>query len=324
MLLFENFKQNLEKILTGNKPEKIAVAVSGGSDSLALTLLLHKWAILNKVDLTAITVDHNLRPESKNEADAVHKFMEAEKIKHVILTYDGKIPSSNIENIARNYRYKMIFKYMNDNDIKTLFIGHNKDEEIETFLLNLTRGSGVYGLSGISEISKRDDITIIRPMLVFTKNEIKEFLTNNNIIWIEDPSNNDEKYKRVKIRKLKSVFENLGLSTDRIKNTIENMKLTRELYDFYINDCIKKSVKIIDNNVEIFVSEILQFPKTIILKVLGQIVKNASGNNYPPRLKNILLLYDKIKAENDFKITLQHLIITGKNGKVYLTPENRN
>ncbi len=319
MLSFEKFKQNLEKILSGIKLHKIAVAVSGGSDSLALTLLLNKWAILNNVDLTAITIDHRLRTESEQEAKIVHNFCELQNINHVILTYDGKIPNSNIENVARNYRYKMIFKYMGDNNIETLFVGHNKDEEVETFLLNLTRGSGVYGLSGISEISKRENITIIRPMLIFTKDEIKKFLTENNIKWIEDPSNNDEKYKRVKIRKLKSVFEDLELTTDRIKNTIENMKLTREMYEFYINDCIKKSVKNIDDSVSILAEKILEFPQAIVLKVLGRVIQNLTDGIYPPRFKNIFLLCEKIATRKDFKATLSHLVITSKNGVISFT-----
>ena len=323
MLLFENFKQNLENILGQNIPTKIAVALSGGCDSMALTILLNKWAILNKIDMVAITVDHNLRTESHDEALQVQNFCNLQNIKHTILTYDGKIPNSNIENIARNYRYKMIFKYMNDNNIKILFVGHNKDEEVETFLLNLTRGSGVYGLSGINEISTRDNITIIRPMLIFTKDEIKNFLTTNDIKWIEDPSNNDEKYKRVKIRKLKSLFESLDLNANRIKNTIENMKLTRDMYEFYINDCINKSVKNIDGNTEIFASEILKFPKAIIFKVLGKIIKDLTNVDYPPRFKNIKLLYNKIKSGDNFKTTLFHLIITCKNDIIYFKKENR-
>ncbi len=323
MLSFEKFKQNLERILGTNKPKKIAVAVSGGCDSMAVTILTSKWAKLNRIELTAITVDHNLRDESKIEAESVNKFLNKQKINHIILTYDGEIPTSNIENIARNFRYKMIFKYMKDNGIETLFIGHNKDEEIETFLLNLTRGSGVYGLSGINEITKRDNITIIRPMLIFTKDEIKEFLTSNNIKWIEDPSNNDEKFKRVKIRKLKSVFEDLDLTMDRIKNTIENMKLTKDMYEFYINKCFEKSVKNIDGNTEIYVTEMLKFPKAIVLKVLGIIIKNITNNDYPPRFKNILLLYEKIISSADFKTTLGRFIIICKNGVIKFQKENR-
>lgn len=323
MLSFEKFKQNLEKILDANKPKKIAVAVSGGCDSLAVTLLTSKWTKLNKIELTAITVNHNLRSEFGIEAKTVHNFCNNQKINHIILTYDGEIPVSNIENVARNFRYKMIFKYMNDNKIDTLFVGHNKDEEVETFLLNLTRGSGVYGLSGINEIKKRDGITIIRPMLAFTKNEIKEFLTTNNIKWIEDPSNNDEKFKRVKIRKLKSVFEELELTTDRIKNTIENMKLSRELYEFYINKCFEKSVKNVDGNIQILVKEMFQFPKAIVLKVLGIVIKNMTNNDYPPRFKNIVLLYEKMKLGSNFKATLNHLIIIYKNEIIYFQKENR-
>ena len=204
MITQEVFDNNLSGILKVH-PLKVVVAVSGGSDSMALTILTHNWAIKNGIELTALTVDHNLRKESKSEAETVHKWCEKYGIKHQILTYTGPIPTSNIEAVAREYRYKLLTDFMKKNSINYLFVAHNQDEQCETFFLNLSRGSGVYGLCGMPSISQRFDINIVRPMLLFTKSEIKEFLTSISQDWIEDPSNSDTKYKRVRIRNLKDI-----------------------------------------------------------------------------------------------------------------------
>ena len=322
MITQEVFDNNLSGILKVH-PLKVVVAVSGGSDSMALTILTHNWAIKNGIELTALTVDHNLRKESKSEAETVHKWCEKYGIKHQILTYTGPIPTSNIEAVAREYRYKLLTDFMKKNSINYLFIAHNQDEQCETFFLNLSRGSGVYGLCGMPVISERLGVKIVRPMLIFTKSEIKDFLNSISQEWIEDPSNHDTKYKRVRIRNLKELINSLGLSNDRLNDTMKNMERVRNSIEFFVSECIKNSV--ISNNSKLIVDrdEFLYYPAEIALRTLAKLIKDFSNSEYPPRFESLENLYLKIKdSKLDKGITLSKTKISFDKAKnIVFEPE---
>ena len=294
MITQEIFNSNLDFLLP-EKPSHIAVAVSGGADSMALTLLTNNWAKARKVKLTAITVDHNLRPESKFEAETVHKWCKKYKINHTILTYTGVIPTSNIEAVAREYRYELLTNYMKDKSINYLLIAHNQDEQRETFFLNLARGSGVYGLCGMPTISERMGIKIIRPMLNFTKQEIKEYLNSIQQEWIEDPSNSDTKYKRVRIRNLKKLIDTLGLSNARLSDTMKNMERVRNSIEFFVSECIEKAVISNGSKLVLDTEKFLYYPSEICLRTLAKLIKDFTNSDYPPRFESIENLYMKIK-----------------------------
>lgn len=322
MITQELFNKNLESILKA-KPKKIAVAVSGGSDSLALTLLSSFWAKENNVEAVAITVDHNLRKNSAKEALLVNKWLQKYKINHTILTYNGEIPTSNIEAVARQYRYQMLFDYCKKNKIKYLFVAHNADEQRETFFLNLSRGSGVYGLCGMQKIQQRNEITIVRPMLCFTKDEIKAYLKSLKQKWVEDPSNKDNKYKRVRIRKLKKLIDTLELSNERISNTLENMKRARDAIDFFVNDLIEKSIIESKNESLLLKAELFQtYPEEVVIRAIAKIFQNLSGKDYPPRFENLENIYTKIKDKSLTGSTLYNLkISTKKNDTILIEKE---
>lgn len=252
-------------------PDKVATALSGGCDSMALTLLMNEWCKKHSINLTALIVDHKLRSESTIEANEVKNKMDNLGIDCKILTYKGIIPKSNIEEIARNYRYDLIINFCKTNKINFVAMGHNKNEQIETFLLNLIRGSGVYGLCGIPETIKKDGVTFFRPLLNHSKDDLKNICKQYNQTWVEDPSNQDDKYLRVRVRKLHDTFLSLGLNDDRICKTIENMKTAREAINSSVHIMLGKclinkfdKLKII----EIDLNVLLSAPDEIIYRVL--------------------------------------------------------
>ncbi len=146
-LTIEEFEKNISDNLTSiihkndNGDKKIAVAVSGGSDSLSLVIALHKA----KFNVIAILVNHNLRKSSKEEIVKTKKTLSKFNIKTVVKNWDGNV-KKNLESEARNARYNLLFEACVENNINTLCIGHHIDDQVETFLLNLTRGSGLDGL----------------------------------------------------------------------------------------------------------------------------------------------------------------------------------
>jgi len=217
---------------------KLAVALSGGGDSMALVLMAHEAGL----DIVALTVDHGLRPESAAEAAWVAEEMNKRDIPHEILAYKGKIPKTGIEEVARGYRYKLLTTYCKKHGISTLLVGHNADEQAETFLLNLVRGSGIRGLSAMRERMLRDGIEIIRPLLSVPKKELQRYLKTRRQKWVEDPSNDDLAYTRVKIRKLSGTLENLGLSRDRILETAKNLQSADDALSYYTEKAVQNLV----------------------------------------------------------------------------------
>ncbi len=304
------FDKNLIEILK-KTPKKIAVAVSGGSDSMALCLLTCGFAKKHNIEMTALTVNHNLRREAGKEALKVNKWLSKYSIKHEILEYKGNVPKSNIEAIAREYRYELIFDYMKKNKIEYLLLGHNMDEQRETFFLNLSRGSGVYGLSAMPEIFKKNSINLIRPMLVFTKDEIKYYLKKQKQKWVEDPSNKDKKYKRVRIRKLKKLIDELEFSNDRLLKTMNNMARTRDAIEFFVERLVKESVTKEKENIKIQRDKFISYPDEVSLRAIASIIQSFSKAKYPPRFESLEIVLDKIKNKTLKKgITLSKIKIS--------------
>jgi tRNA(Ile)-lysidine synthase len=182
-----------------NKSEKIAVAVSGGSDSTALCFLCHQA----KLKFTPIIVDHGWRKNSAKEAKQVKAYLEKhlKSTKVSILTNKKPIPKTNIEEFLRDVRYELLFDFCKKNGIKKILTAHHLDDQIETFLMRLERGSGLDGLTGIKERNKVKGFELIRPLLDFTKEELTELLKKNKLKWISDPSNENIELTRNNIRK---------------------------------------------------------------------------------------------------------------------------
>ena len=166
--VFIGLKNYLDKFI--NSKNKIGVAISGGPDSLALAFLTKCYQILNNLDAKFFIVDHKLRKESSKEAKLTKLLLKKFDIDCKIFKWSGKKPSSNIQSIARNKRYKLLKKACKKNDIKHLLIGHHADDLYENFFIRLLRGSGLKGLSSFGEpIREEDGFYILRPLIKFNK-----------------------------------------------------------------------------------------------------------------------------------------------------------
>lgn len=182
---------------------RIVVGVSGGSDSLSLLFLLHEYlAERGCADaLLAVTVDHALRPESFDEARYVSELCASHSIHHQIVTWSEAKPETGLSAASRDARYDLLCKAARDVGSDLLLVAHNADDQAETIAMRQLRGSGI-GLSGMAPVSLIDGtIWLLRPLLGVSRASLRAYLRARDILWVDDPSNENEHYERVRIRK---------------------------------------------------------------------------------------------------------------------------
>jgi tRNA(Ile)-lysidine synthase len=179
----------------------IAVGVSGGPDSLALTLLLADWAAARGGTVHALTVDHGLRPESGAEARQVGAWLVGRpRIEHHVLRWEGAKPTSGLQTKARAARYDLMVKWCGRHDVRHLAVAHHLDDQIETYLMRQAHGSGELGLAGMSVLREIGGVRLLRPLLRVSKSRLLATLRARGESWIEDPSNRDLRFERVRLR----------------------------------------------------------------------------------------------------------------------------
>ncbi|BDU60067.1 hypothetical protein FLA4_04770 [Candidatus Rickettsia kotlanii] len=210
-MLYEKFEYNINNLIGNFGLSKISIAVSGGSDSVALLYLANIWAEKNNIELFVISVDHNLREQSKQETHYIQSISNSLNRKHYSLSFDHQNNFSNLQERAREGRYDLMTNLCLELDILVLLTAHHEDDYVENFCLRLERNSGIFGLSS-SNINWYNNIQIIRPLYNIPKSELVEYLVSHNIKWFEDESNSSDKYRRNVIR------QKLAKGTDYIRH----------------------------------------------------------------------------------------------------------
>ena len=203
MSRFDYSDQLFENVPTD---EPVVVAVSGGSDSMALLLLAHSWAQKHDVELHAVTIDHGLRAEAAAEAAYVAGICARMNLQHTVLAWDGMKPSFGIQEAARLNRYALMDDYAHEVGAGTILTGHTADDQAETVLMRAERrredgesdGRGLAGMAGVTGLF--GGTKVVRPLLHVSRNALRDFLSRHGQAWIEDPSNHDESFERVRLR----------------------------------------------------------------------------------------------------------------------------
>lgn len=299
-MLQEKFNKIINKIFLNKVPKKIAVAVSGGIDSMSLTFLLNQFCKNKKIELIALTVDHNLRKNSAPDAKKTTKILQKSGISCYILnSYLETPPITNIEAILREVRYNLLHEYCLNNDIKYLFIGHHQQDLTENFLIRLFRGSGIDGLSATDYITDFQEIKIIRPLLDFKKEEFQEYLLNKKITWIEDESNQDEKYLRNKIRLFLNSLKDKDLINQRVAKASSSILENKKLIEKFLLENSSKILKFNELGYFLFnKDDFINLSFEEAKRYLAWSLMDVSGNYYKPRLQYLENLYFWILDKN--------------------------
>ena len=225
----KNFKLN----------EDFIVAVSGGPDSLALCFLSKIYSIKKHLKVKYFHVDHKLRNNSTKEAKFVKLLLKKLSTNLEILTWVGKKPKSNIQSIARDKRYTLMINKAKKLKINNILLGHHKDDLIENFFIRILRGSGLNGMVSFDQKTNLQNINLIRPLLKFSKKNLEHITKKVFKNYIEDPSNKNDEFKRVKIRNFIKNLETEGLDNNKFSLTIKNLKFANESIKYFVEKNLK-------------------------------------------------------------------------------------
>lgn len=302
----------------------LAVAVSGGGDSMALTTLLKEWCDTRNINLVALTVDHGLRAEAKTEAKDVQSVLNQQGIAHDILTWqhEGDVKSA-IQEKARLNRYQLLLDACRKKDIQYLVVAHNLEDQAETFLHRLAKGSGVAGLAAMTPARKKENVTLIRPLLSVPHEKLLATCRAKNVKWIEDPSNQDDKYARIRLRKSYDILAQEGLTQARIASMIKKFARTRDYLEQQTGIALQECADLSEGVAFISHDKWLSYHAEIALLVLVEALKHVSGQKYPPRSQSLEGLYDHMRMPDFKNTTLHGCLISLGNKQIKIMSENR-
>ena len=280
------------------KNPHLAVAVSGGSDSLCLAILAKKWVNIKGGRITALIVDHGLRKSSVQESRKTLKLLKKQKIFSQCFKWElSKKPKNSVQEKAREFRYNIFEEWCYKKNIKYLLIAHHFEDQKETFIMRLNSNSNVYGLACMPKVLLKKEIKILRPLLDLKKKDIIGYLKEKKINWIEDPSNNSLKYSRNRLRKILPKLEEKGLTDSNFRKILKRAQKERKKieskFSFWLIENVRidtfgyaavdfRNLKLLDKNDFIF----------IFSKLLNMI----SGLFYTPKSKYVYNFYKKIKS----------------------------
>ena len=302
--------------------DNFIVAVSGGADSLALAFLTKVYALKKNLNPKFFIIDHKLRDDSTSEAKKVKKILKSLKIDSYILSWKGKKPLNNIQSVARNKRYELLFSKCRKLKIRNLVLGHHMDDLIENFFLRMARGSGLKGLVSLGANKQIKDVNLIRPLVRFNK---KDLIFLSKIVfnfYVEDPSNHNIKFNRIKVRNLIEKFNDFGLDKKKIQLTIENLKRSDQTIRFYVEKNKKINSTMYQKKPELILKKaFFDNSYEVVFRSLSDLIQFIGKRHNPVRGKKIDNILNKIENKRLFKETLGGCVIKMVNQTVILSKE---
>ena len=269
---------------------KIAVAVSGGADSMALCRLTQQFALENKAEMVALVVDHGLRSCSAAQAAVTIERLKQRNIRCRLLKWEGEKPVHGIEQAAREARYRLLFQACREEGCSALLLGHHRQDQAETFLIRQARGSGVAGLAGMSAVRKTDFGRILRPLLSVPPADLREYDRFCGMAWIEDETNSTSEFERGRLRQTLTPQK----IEDAFRQTLIYAEKRRQIEE--------ETAAFIAQHTEVSDRGYLLFSKTAFsslsgetaLFCLGDFLRFIADRLYAPRLDSLKGLYEKI------------------------------
>jgi tRNA(Ile)-lysidine synthase len=275
----DEFAASMARFAPFERAPAVAVAVSGGRDSMCLVLLAANWAARQGGDAVALTIDHGLRADSAVEARRVGEWLRPHAIRHHILRWPGPYPASGIQAAARQARYRLLTDYCVEHGILHLLVGHHRDDQGETVLIRRESSSGSDGLAAMAAVREQNNLRLLRPLIDVPRARLSATLNALGQSWIDDPSNENPEMARGRLRS-RGVETSLSAAVvtanssaaDRISAEGESASLAARALRFHPGGFVT-----IDRAV------LAAGAPEIIERVLARAVMAVAGRTYPPR-----------------------------------------
>jgi len=305
--------------LTSHPFKRIGVAVSGGGDSMALLHAAQAWCGLMDIPIEAVTVDHGLRAEAKDEAALVGRVCEKLDVPHTVLSWDGSRAKKNLAAAGREARYRLIAGWAIERDIDSLLLGHTMDDIAETYLMRLARKSGVNGLSMMDTNFNRNGVNWARPFWQRTRAELRIYLRRNKVPWAEDPTNIDERYERAKARKAVAALEPLGITTEKLLSAALVQSSSRNALRKYASEMAKECAQNEAGDVVLSLSS--QVAWETEWRLMTGALRYVGNRTFPPRSISLDRISQQLREQG--KCSLAGCILTQEEGSIRFTREFR-
>ncbi len=268
----------------------MALAVSGGSDSTALMRLAKSWADSHQSDLklSILTVDHGLRPEATEEATRVHEWASSLGLSHHVLDWKGPKPETGIQARAREARYGLMAGWCRDNGAGMLLTGHTLDDQAETVLMRLERSLSPGSLSGIAAQGNWDGLALLRPLLKARREALRDYLTGIGQDWIEDASNEDRRFERVRVRHALAGLHGQHVTPERLAALAEASARTNLLLESLAGQWLSSWLKEEEAGIcHVPKEPFLVLPEALQQHILARIVRHYGGGQAQPEAEEL-------------------------------------
>ena len=304
----KGFIKNIEKKFTFENKPTLAVAVSGGPDSLSLLFLVNSFIKYKNGNLLALIVDHSIRKNSKEEAKYISTYLDNNNIKSQILSVHKDDVSKKNMSEARKNRYNLLTDFCIKNNILHLFVAHHKNDNLETFLNRKIAGSDFYGLKSMSELSLYNKVCIIRPLLNFSKKTLLDYNKKNKIQYINDPTNLNLDYTRPQIR---SFLKNSDQKTIKeINKDFDNILFYSPYFIQMIYEILLKNiVKIDSKKIIVDLDNMKNLNEINSENIIRRIYQFLFYGSNAPRSKKIRILINEIKKLNFKYFNIRGMIV---------------
>lgn len=282
-----------------DKPCRIGIAVSGGSDSMAVLHLFARAAPHRGCTVHAVTVNHGLRPEAADEAAFVARACAGLGVSHDTVLWEHDHITGNLQDQARRARYRLIASWAKANKITHVALGHTADDQAETFLMRLAREAGVDGLSGMRHRFDHEGVRFGRPYLFHSRVDLRAYLTRNDVVWIDDPSNDEDRFDRIKARKALAWLKPLGITAQTLSGVASHMHSARQALNHHCNDVARTiTARAVGDVVFDWRGLNTQTPE-VKRRLLVGALRWISGSEYAPRSEKIMTLENAILNRRD-------------------------
>jgi tRNA(Ile)-lysidine synthase len=306
----------------------LILAVSGGPDSTALLLLAARWRKARRLGpkLVAVTVDHGLRPEARREALTVKRLARSLGVAHRTLRWSGRKPSTGLQQAARLERYRLLAEAARAANAQHVLTAHTLDDQAETVLIRLTRGSGVSGLAAMarnSSLPGSGEIRLIRPFLDIPKVRLVATLRKAGVAYADDPSNSDPRFTRPRLRAAMPALEREGLKAERLALLARRAGRADAALEAIVNDAMARFATLPwpdGGPIELAAEPFSRLPDELALRLLGRAIACA-GNEGPVELGKLEALHADLAASPDaarFRRTLAGAIVTRAGDRLWI------